>query len=141
MTSIKFYVTPDGTQDISLLTACRLAEKTCQQHQKAYIHTNSAEQSTQLDTLLWTFSDGSFIPHALSTDAHADDSTIVIGHDIDAPECDQVLINLAGDVPTFFSRFQRVAEIVGNSTDQKNQGRERYRFYQQRGYQLETHKL
>ena len=53
----------------------------------------------------------------------------------------QVLINLTDTVPMFFSRFERVTEIVPANEKSRHQARERYKFYQQRGYELETHKL
>jgi len=52
-----------------------------------------------------------------------------------------LLINLGLDVPGFFSRFERVAEVVDGDETQKAKGRERFRFYKDRGYPLETHKL
>jgi DNA polymerase-3 subunit chi len=54
---------------------------------------------------------------------------------------DDVLVNLASTVPAFFSRFNRVAELVGNDEAARAAARERYRFYQERGYTLNTHKL
>jgi len=51
----------------------------------------------------------------------------------------EVVINLADAVPLFFSRHNRLAEIIdGNG---KAAGRERYKFYKDRGYELSTHKL
>jgi DNA polymerase IIIc chi subunit len=52
-----------------------------------------------------------------------------------------VLISLAPEVPTWFSRFTRIAELVGAAEDDKVRGRERFRFYRERGYPLETHNL
>ena len=52
-----------------------------------------------------------------------------------------VLINLAGSVPSFFGRFERVAEIVDQSDAQKQVARERYRFYRDRGYALQSHNV
>jgi len=52
-----------------------------------------------------------------------------------------VLINLAGDVPEFFSRYQRVAEVVDANATRREQSRERYRFYRDRGYKLNTHQV
>ncbi|MCZ6854116.1 MAG: DNA polymerase III subunit chi, partial [Gammaproteobacteria bacterium] len=52
---------------------------------------------------------------------------------------DDVLINLSDHVPTFFGRFERVAEIVVGETT--NRGRERYQFYRDRGYPLFDHHL
>lgn len=50
-----------------------------------------------------------------------------------------LLINLATQVPSFFGRFDRVAEIIVGET--KDQGREHYKFYRDRGYPLHHHDL
>jgi DNA polymerase-3 subunit chi len=52
-----------------------------------------------------------------------------------------LLINLAADVPDFFSRYERVAEIVDGNAERRAQSRERYRFYRDRGYQLNSHQV
>ena len=52
-----------------------------------------------------------------------------------------MLINLALAPPPFFSRFERLAEIVGAEAADAAAGRERYRFYRERGYELRTHNL
>jgi DNA polymerase-3 subunit chi len=50
------------------------------------------------------------------------------------------LLNLAPAVPAQFARFERLLEVVGNSEDELVAGRERYRFYRDRGYPLNNHK-
>ncbi len=52
-----------------------------------------------------------------------------------------MLINLAAEVPLFFSRFERVAELVNEQADTRSQGRARYSFYRERGYPLHTHEI
>ncbi len=52
-----------------------------------------------------------------------------------------MLINLAADVPDFFSRYERVAEVVDGNSARREQSRERYRFYRDRGYKLNTHQV
>ena len=52
-----------------------------------------------------------------------------------------MLINLGLAPPPFFSRFERLAEIVGVDPADAEAGRERYRFYRERGYELRTHSL
>ena len=52
-----------------------------------------------------------------------------------------LLINLGDEQPIFFSQFERVAEFINDDKELKLLGRERYRFYQQRGYELSTHKI
>jgi DNA polymerase-3 subunit chi len=66
---------------------------------------------------------------------------VLIGYDSSPPRLMNLLINLSPEQPLFFSQFERVAEFINDDDTIKAQGRERYRFYQQRGYELESHKL
>ena len=97
------------------------------------------EQINALDAALWTFSDFDFLPHVMATDPLAADTPIILAANADdaVPHHD-ILINLTMQTPTNFARFERLFEIVATSTDDVASGRERYRFYQQRGYPL-TH--
>jgi DNA polymerase III subunit chi len=52
-----------------------------------------------------------------------------------------VLVNLGADVPEFFSRYERVAEVVDANAVRREQSRERYRYYRDRGYKLNTHQV
>jgi len=47
-----------------------------------------------------------------------------------------LLINLHNECSPFFSRFERVIEIVGDNAEDSRMGRERYKFYKDRGYEL-----
>jgi DNA polymerase-3 subunit chi len=141
MTKVDFYILQQQHGEARARFACRLAEKAWQQGNKVYIHTESAEQSQRLDEMLWTFRAGSFVPHSLDEDASADASPIHIGHTGEPQHHDQVLINLAPEVPLFFSRFERVAELVDQSDECRTQGRERFRFYRDRGYPLDNHTI
>jgi DNA polymerase-3 subunit chi len=120
MTRVDFYVLKAGSARQRSVFACRLTEKA-----------------------LWTFKDGSFVPHLeldQSADNNSDDDTPVhIGHGSEPGHHADLLINLADDVPLFFSRFERVAEIV--AADSRDLARDRFRFYRDRGYALETHNL
>ena len=141
MTRVNFYISPDKAATASLKLACRIAEKAYGQENKVYIHTNSAEQAKSLDDMLWVFRQGSFVPHCLSNAADQADSAVVIGHE-GLPEIQpDVLINLADSVPNFFTRFERVAEIVSGDEPSRQIARKRFKFYRERGYPLETHEL
>jgi DNA polymerase-3 subunit chi len=93
---------------------------------------------------LWTFSQGSFIPHRVIDKVTGTTiiEPVVIGCGI-APESldTQVLINLAGTVPEFFSRYQRVAELVDGNAQRRALARERFRIYRDKGCELHTHRL
>ena len=142
MTKVDFYIHRDGARhDAHELTLCKLAEKVSAQGKRIYIHAGSEAQAQRLDKLLWTFRDGSFVAHEAYQPGVTSEAPVQIGTH-PSPETDsEVLINLAAEVPLFFSRFDRVAEMVGSDDTAKQQGRARYRFYRDRGYTLDMHKL
>jgi DNA polymerase III subunit chi len=143
MTQVDFYILNDNKTGALPLFTCRLTEKAYRQGHQIYIHTESDSQLRQLDELLWTFRDGSFLPHRIH-EADSDiaaDQPILLGHAVEPEGPGDVLLNLAGEVPVFFSRFNRVAELVGGNDSQIAAARSRYRFYKDRGYTLNTHYL
>jgi DNA polymerase-3 subunit chi len=141
MTQIDFYITEDAAPDSRFRIACRIAEKAYLQGTPVYIHVADAAAAQMLDELLWTFRDQAFVPHAVYPPAPGERAPVLIGHDHEpAGEC-RVLINLAPAVPLFFSRYERVAEIIDGQPKHRAAGRERYRFYRDRGYTLRDHRL
>lgn len=141
MTRVDFYILESAGADAGPLVACRLAEKAYGLGHRVYIHTGDDQGAQAIDELLWTFRAGSFVPHALYTDNEAHDEAVLIGADEGPDSNVDVLINLAEAVPLFFSRFGRVAEIVTGDASVRESARERFRFYRERGYDLETHRL
>src|SRR5258705_4536879 len=94
-----------------------------------------------LDRLLWLQTALSFLPHCRMDSALAAETPIWID---ELPEHNgpcAVLVNLNTEPPPFFSRFERLAEIVGKNEADAVAGRERFRFYRERGYELRTHNL
>lgn len=140
MTRVDFYLLSTADETARLRVVCRLADKIFGLGQQLHIHTADAEQERSLDRLLWTFQDISFLPHRL-TGAESAVVPISLGHDGTPAAGGDVLINLAPDTPHFFSRFERVAEIVDEQPEVRAAGRTRYRFYRDRGYPLQHHQL
>ena len=141
MTRVDFYLLDGKPATSPDLAACRLAAKAFLLGHKIFIRTRDAGQAQTLDRLLWTFSAGSFVPHALDSEMTDPRTSVIIGSGEPPSDLNDVLINLDVDVPNAFSRFQRVAEIVAPEESAKVQARDRFRFYRDRGYQLETHHL
>ncbi len=140
MTRVSFYILKAAGQAAQLAFACKLTENAHSEKHTVYLHTQAA-QCAQLDALLWTFRQGSFVPHAQLADAANDDAQtpVLIGSEEPPSRLDDVLINLTDEVPAFFSRFERTIEIV--TPENKQAARSRYKFYQDRGYELETHDI
>lgn len=144
MTRITFYILQDNAPQARELFACRLAEKAYAKGLALYIHTAGEHASKALDRLLWTFKQHSFVPHAMENDCPDPQAPILINHTSELSTVAHahqrsLLINLANDIPTFFSAFERVAEVIDPQPEHKTQGRARYRFYRERGYELENH--
>jgi DNA polymerase-3 subunit chi len=140
MTQVDFYILEDTAPKARPLLTCRLAEKVWKQGHRIYINTDSPQQLKELDDLLWTFRAGSFIPHAVYTETDSE-QPVALGHGVEPAGHNDVLVNLSTEVPAFFSRFERVAELVGAEENERAAARDRYRYYQDRGYTLNTHKL
>jgi len=141
VTRIDFYISQTQQAKERLKLACKITEKAYKLGHSVYIHTASSDQADLLDDLLWTFRDGSFIPHQSVTENSTKPAPVLIGHDKDHQQEADVLINLADEIPACFSQFERVAEVVNEEPESRAQARERYKFYRDRGYELQTHNL
>ena len=146
MTRIDFYGLDDKSLDAGLRFACRLCDKALASGHLIHVHAATRPQAEQLDEMMWDYPKHRFLPHALVTGADEPASAqdapgkapIHIGWE--APHhTEGLLINLGEEVPTFFGRFDRVAEIIVQDTVE--QGRVRYRHYQHRGYPLHYHDM
>lgn len=141
MTRVDFYILPDADEDRRQVYMCRLADKAWRMGHRIWIHVPAAARAEMLDERLWTFSQGSFLPHERAEDGAIDSECPVI---LGAGEPDgerQLLINDAVEVPPFFSRFERVAEVINQDPESKTGGRARYAFYRDRGYELHYHNV
>ncbi len=141
MTQVDFYILESQAQGDRYQLACRIVDKAWKQGRRVYLHTNSEAESRRIDQLLWTYQEESFLPHGLLKDSAPDTNPVLIGHDEEAGSEHDVLINLATHVPSFFSRFERVAELVDNDPTVRTEGRGRYKLYRDRGYTLNTHNI
>jgi DNA polymerase-3 subunit chi len=141
MTRVDFYILDERAAGNRYLLACRLTEKIYHQSRRVFINTASAEEQRHMDRLLWTFRQGSFIPHASSDKADPATTPVIIGRQGEAGQETDVMINLAAEVPACFSRFDRVVELIDREPQIKAAGRERFRFYRDRGYLLNTHDI
>ena len=135
MTRIDFYQTSGDEHAF----ACRLIDMVYRKGRHIYVHTSTEEQAKTLNEQLWTFKEDSFVPHSLHSEAM--DVPIKIGFDHEPEEHQDVLINLSGQIPHFFSRFDRVAEIVPVDQNSRKSARENYAYYKERGYVLNYHEI
>ncbi|MGK0442792.1 MAG: DNA polymerase-3 subunit chi [Pseudohongiellaceae bacterium] len=143
MTKVDFYVLPDEAIQQRYLFACRLIEKAYKLGNNIFVHGSSEQQLATLDELLWSFRSNSFLPHLYLDDPQqlTPGHQIVLGTQLPPEHYHDVMINLSNQVPDFFSRFERVSEIVVEHDKIKEATRNNFRFYRERGYEVNTHKM
>jgi len=137
MTQIDFYTHVED----KLKTACALAAKAFARGLRLTVHCPDPETAQRLDRLLWTTPATGFLPHCGPDDPLAAETPVIIDCGGDNLLHDQVLLNLRPEWPPFFSRFQRLIEIVSLEEADRAGARERFRFYRDRGYEIRTHDL
>jgi DNA polymerase III subunit chi len=142
---VDFYILAGSGDDARFGTVCRIAEKAVRSRQRIYVDAASPEAARRLDELLWTFSQGSFVPHRVIGQSPADaspDEPVLIGYSQAAPPdgCD-VLINLTDEMPATGAGCRRVIEVIDSEPHRRDRGRERYRIYRERGFELNVHHL
>lgn len=140
MARIDFYVLKQPGEVSRQTFACRLAEKAYRLQHTVHIHAGSAADAKRIDDLLWTFRDGSFVPHHIvGAVAGGLDSPVTIGTDQQSVDARDLLINLSDDIPACAKSFARVAELVTSDDECKQQSRKRFADYRSQGHTLETH--
>ncbi|MBA2657091.1 MAG: DNA polymerase III subunit chi [Tatlockia sp.] len=137
---VDFYLLTGETQD-PLLIVCRLLEKAYLRGHKVFVYSASKQEAENLDELLWTFKDNSFIPHNLQGEGPEPPPPIQIGYGEEPRGFDDILVNLRPEIPPFYSRFRRVIEIVANEETAKESSRSRYREYRAKKCDLQTHNI
>ena len=138
---VDFYVLKTSTAKQRLTFACRLTEKAYLRDLTVIVCSDSAEENSALDDLLWTFNDRAFVPH----DTHRPDAPagapVQLTPDLDAAGTADLLVNLSSRLPARLERFGRIAEVVDADDQRRRLGRERFKAYRELKLSVETHQL
>jgi DNA polymerase-3 subunit chi len=132
VTKVDFYT---GSSD-KLRTVCLLSHKAILNGVRTAISFQDAATRDELDKLLWHYPATAFIPHCHSDAQEAETMPVVLNNGSDKFPYHELLISLHSECVSFFSRFERVIEIVSTDAEDSRLGRERYKFYKDRGYEL-----
>lgn len=133
---VQFY---HNTED-PLALACELIARAQGAGRKVALRLPDADTLRRADQLLWTFDPGAFVPHVPADSPLAPETPVVLAeaaHAGDWPH-DDLLFNLAGDVPPGFDRFRLLVEIIGRSEAERLPGRARWMQYKQSGHALQA---
>jgi len=139
MVRVDFYILPESSRQERF--ACMMTHKVWSEGQLLFINTATREMAEAFDNLLWTYHDISFVPHEIMDAVKSGESPVIIGWQGKTPEQSEVILNLAPDIPTNAERFARIIEIVADDQILKQQARNRYREYRERGFDLHNHNI
>jgi len=89
-----------------------LVEKSLQRGWRAAIKTDSSERSDALDTLLWTYDDQSFLPHAQLGDGEPSGQPVLITVEDGNPNAAQIFFYVGGAVPADWASLSGLARVV-----------------------------
>jgi DNA polymerase-3 subunit chi len=122
--------------------ACRLLRKAVARGAKVVV-TGEPAQLRELDVVLWTFAALEFVPHCDSSAAPGvlAASPVVLADSALSALHRQVLVNLGGPVPDGFERFERLIEVVTAQEEDRQQARQRWKHYADRGYAIKREDL
>jgi DNA polymerase-3 subunit chi len=135
VTTIDFYTSVADP----LRFVAKLVTNAYRSHGCVRVLTSDPDATTALDRLLWSEPQQSFLPHCRLASPIASETPVLVDHVLEHAGPAEVLVNLHRDPPPFFSRFERLAEVVGADEASLAAGRLRYRFYKERGYELRQH--
>ena len=137
MTTIDFYTHCDNRFEV----ASKLVAKAWTQHGSVRVLTDGAQATEEFGRFLWLWPATGFMPHCQLRSALAAETPIVVDHALEHDGPAAVLVNLHASPPPFFSRFERLAEIVSLDDGDVAAGRERWKFYKARGYEIRSFNL
>lgn len=137
MTKVFFY---HGAKD-RLQAAAAWLSQAYAKRQAVLVYAPDAAIAEKLDRLLWTTPATGFLPHARADSPLAAQTPLLIASSLDTLAQEERLLNLSNEVPPGFSRFSELVEIVSGAEEDRLPARDRFKFYRDRGYDLESQKF
>ena len=140
---VDFYIIEDPSSAARLKLACKLAEKAYLAGQTVLVWHTDARELHEFDELLWTFNDGSFVPHEAlpNSGAPGTESPVFLSAGVALSANVDIIINLAPELPLSLSWTRRVAEIIDGDDARRRAGRARFKAYRELGVQPASHNL
>ena len=145
MPEVSFYILSSRSLPERYLFACKLIEKAYRSGQFCYVYTDTLQQCQQLDDQLWTFRKNSFIPHQIY-DGNDNETpnygqTVLIGMHAAPEKWQKLIFNLSSKYPDNLRKAERILEILDNNEELKQAGRQRFRQYNEDGFNTTTYKM
>ena len=125
-----------------LIYVCKLIEKGYKQNiNPIYIKTDTQKQAEEIDKILWTFRQESYIPHTLVDQDSNNTQPVQIGWIDNEIEDAEAIINLSDGMPDISNHLKKIHEIIENIDEKKEKARERWKKYKSIGFNIKAYKV
>ena len=138
MTKISYYILGEESLEARTRFAVKFMRQSFRKGLDVYCHVTSESEAQALDQLLWD-DDESFIPHEID---QGDSPTAPVGIGWqNPPDRHGVLVNLGGSLPSWFSHFDHLVEIVVQQSAVLESTRANWKQLKFDGYPITQHDL
>jgi DNA polymerase III subunit chi len=136
VTRVRFYHNAENP----LALACELTARAYASGRRVALRVPDADTARRLDQLLWSFDQLAFVPHVMSGARLASETPVLLGlsHESGNWAHNDLLFNLADDVPADFGQFRMLIEVVGQIDSARAPARSRWTYYKSAGLAIEA---
>ena len=140
MAEIRFHTLNAAGGGARFRHACKLIEQAWLSGERVLVWLEDAGAAERFDQLLWTFSDGAFVPHEpLNGDPGGSQAPVQLasGATLGASLPDggfTTLVNLRDAPSPEALGFTRIVEVIDGDAACREAGRVRFRFYREAGH-------
>jgi DNA polymerase-3 subunit chi len=115
----------------------KLLEKALERGHRAIVLAGSLERVEDLNSVLWTYEDGSWLPHGSSGDGPAEEQPVFLTTEDENPNGADVLVAVDGRTSTLAEGFARIIDMFdGRDETMVAAARQRWRGYLDQGFEL-----
>ena len=131
---VDFYVYELSDYQFYQRLVCNLVEEAYNQENNILLLCENEESCENLDELLWTFKDVSFIPHEKKLN-----NKILTQHiNLTKKKQSLILMNLTYSFPDFLETHDRVIEMSGYDEDSRQKARLNFKRYKTMNFEINT---
>ena len=144
MKKIALFYILNKAEDLKI-SVCKIIKEYYKKKYKIFVSSRSDNLVNELNNLLWTFEQISFIPHCTTKNYDKNSPILLSGKDsfpktINLKEYD-VWLNLDDEMEENYTDFEIILEIVSQNEEERMLSRKRYLNYQNNNFEVKHEKL
>ena len=144
MKKIALFYILNKAEDLKI-SVCKIIKEYYKKKYKIFVSSRSDDLVNELNNLLWTFEQISFIPHCTTKNYDKNSPILLSGKNsfpktINLKEYD-VWLNLDDEMEENYTDFEIILEIVSQNEEERILSRKKYLNYQKNNFEVKHEKL